>query len=250
MTTLALYSNKGGVGKTAACVNLAYQSAFSGLRTLICDLDPQSSSTYYFRIKPKLKRRARGLVKGGKPIDQSIKGTDFENLDLLPSDFSHRNLDITFDRLGRSKHRLQFILEPLREEYDLVILDCPPTINILAENVFNAVDKLLVPLIPTPLSLRTYKQLLTFLKQIGFSHKNVYAFFSMVDRRKKLHREMGLAIFTQYDHVLRTPIPYRSHIEQMGIYRQPVSVFAPRTPAAQAYQDLWAEVHAKILNTK
>ena len=97
MTTLALYGNKGGVGKTAAAVNLAYLAAQSGRSTLICDLDPQSSTTYYFRVKPKLKRKARGFERGGKPIFRSIKGTDYENLDLLPADFTHRNLDIVFD---------------------------------------------------------------------------------------------------------------------------------------------------------
>ena len=84
MTTLALFSNKGGVGKTATAVNLAYLAALSGKSTLICDLDPQSSATFYFRVKPKLKRRARGFLRGGKQIDRSIKGTDYQNLDLLP----------------------------------------------------------------------------------------------------------------------------------------------------------------------
>lgn len=157
MTTLALYSNKGGVGKTAAAVNLAYLAAQSGYVTLICDLDPQSSATFYFRVKPKLKRKARGLIGGSKSLDRSIKATDYENLDLLPADFSHRNLDITFDKQKQRKQRLDIALKPLKEEYDLIILDCPPTINILAENIFNAADMLLVPLIPTTLSMRSHE---------------------------------------------------------------------------------------------
>ncbi len=103
MKTLALYSNKGGVGKTAAAVNLAYLAAKSGLVTLICDLDPQGSATYYFRVKPKLKPKAQGLIRARKQIDRSIKGTDYENLDLLPADFTHRNLDITFNQQKKSK---------------------------------------------------------------------------------------------------------------------------------------------------
>jgi len=232
MTTLALYSNKGGVGKTAAAVNLAYLAAQAGLSTLICDLDPQSSTTFYFRVKPKLKRKARGLVTGGKGVDRSIKGTDYENLDLLPADFSHRNL------------------EPLREEYDLIVLDCPPTINIVAENVFNAADRLLVPLIPTTLSVRTHEQLLAFLKENGYASDNVYAFFSMVDRRKKMHRDTAIALLGQFDGILRSPIPYLSHVEQMGVYRKPVPAFAPGSPAAQAYQALWAEVYRELLNVR
>ncbi len=250
MTTLALYSNKGGVGKTAAAVNLAYLAAQTGMVTLVCDLDPQSSTTFYFRVKPRVKRKARGLVKGGKPVDRSIKGTDYENLDLLPADFSHRNLDITFDRLSGRKRRLDIVLDPLREEYDLIVLDCPPTINIVAENVFNAADHLLVPLIPTTLSVRTHQQLLAFLKENGYAPDKVHAFLSMVDRRKKMHREMATALFNQFEGILRSAIPYRSQVEQMGIYREPVPAFAPRSSAAQAYHALWAEIQTELFDER
>lgn len=247
MTTLALFSNKGGVGKTATAVNLAYLAARSGKRTLICDLDPQSSTTFYFRVKPKLKRRARGLTRWGKYLDRSIKGTDYENLDLLPADFTHRNLDITFDRLRRRKHRLNIVLDPLQEQYDLIFLDCPPTINILAENIINASDYLLVPLIPTPLSVRTYHQLLAFLKRNGYALDKVYAFFSMVDMHNLLHRDMATSMYKKYRDILWSPIPYLSDIEQMGVHRGPVPAFAPSSPAAQAYYDLWAEIQKVIL---
>ena len=185
MTTLALYSNKGGVGKTTTAVNLSYLAAQSGAKTLICDLDPQSSATYYFRVKPKLKSGAKGFIKGGKPVYKSIKGTDYENLDLLPADFSLRNLDVSFDKLKRSKKRLRKIIAPFEGEYDIIILDCPVTINILAENILNTVDYALVPLIPTILSVRTYKQLLSFCKKKNYDATKIYSFFSMVDRKKE-----------------------------------------------------------------
>ncbi len=250
MTILALYSNKGGVGKTAAAVNLAFLAARSGLSTLICDLDPQASTTFYFRVKPKLKPKARGLVKGGKQIARSIKGTDYENLELLPADFTHRNLDITFNRQNKRKQQLKRVLEPLRKEYDLIILDSPPTINILAENIFNAADHLLVPLIPSTLSIRTHIQLLSFLKENQYRSDGVYTYFSFVDGRKKMHRELATWAWDNFDGVLRSPIPYLSHVEQMGIYRQPVPAFAPASPASKAYVDLWEEIKQKLLNER
>ena len=250
MTVLALYSNKGGVGKTAAAVNLAYLAARSGLVTLICDLDPQASTTFYFRVKPKLKPKARGLIRGRKQIDRSIKGTDFENLDLLPADFTHRNLDITFNSHRRRKHRLKLILDPLRKEYDLIILDTPPTINILAENIFNAADHLLVPLIPSTLSIRTHAQLLSFLKKNKYRSDGVYTFFSFVDGRKKMHRELAIWARQNFSGVLHSVIPYLSHVEQMGIYREPVPAFAPASPASKAYQDLWEEIYQELFNER
>jgi len=248
MTTLALYSNKGGVGKTAAAVNLAYLAARSGFTTLIADLDPQGSATFYFRVKPKLKRKARGLVGGKKQLARSIKATDFENLDLLPADFSHRNLDLAFDRRGRRKQRLDIALKPLRRDYDLIILDCPPTINILAENIFNASDHVLVPLVPTTLSARAYEQLLSFLKENGRNSAQASAFFSMVEGRKKMHRLIMQSPRDQFSGVLRSIIPYLSQIEQMGLFREPVPVSAARSRAALSYQALWAELQQELFD--
>lgn len=242
MTTLAVYSNKGGVGKTATAVNLAYLAARSGKTTLICDLDAQGATSYYLRVKPKIKRAARGFAKAGKEIEESIKGTDYENLDLLPADFTHRNLDIEFDRLKHPKQRLSKVLKPLEEEYELIVLDCPPTLNILAENIFNAADCLLVPLIPTTLSVRAYEQMLAFFKESSYALERVYLFFSMVDRRKKMHRETCAVIRSTFERVLQSAIPHLSEIEQMGSAREPVVAFAHKSAAAKAYQDLWAEV--------
>jgi cellulose biosynthesis protein BcsQ len=249
MTTLAIYSNKGGVGKTATAVNLSYLAARMGSKTLICDLDPQGSATYYFRVKPKLKSGAKGFIKGGKNVYKSVKGTDYENLDLLPADFSLRNLDLTFDKLKRSKKRLSHILNLFKDEYNLIILDCPVTISILAENIFNAVDFTLVPVIPTTLSVRTHIQLLSFCKKHKYDVTKIYTFFSMVDRHKKMHRELMATVSREFNGVLPSPIPFLSQIEKMGIYREPVTAFSPGSTASQSYQNLWHNIRETILNS-
>ena len=249
MTTLAIYSNKGGVGKTAAAVNLSYLAAQAGVKTLLCDLDPQSSATYYFRVKPKLRSGAKGFIKGGKQVYKCVKGTDYENLDLLPADFSLRNLDVTFARLTRSKKRLKKILKPFRVEYDLIVLDCPVTISILADNIFNAVDYTLVPLIPTTLSVRTYRQLLAFCQKNKYAVNRIYSFFSMVDRHKKMHKDLMVAAAGEFSGVLQSFIPYLAQIEKMGIFREPVAVFSPRSVASKSYQNLWQKVQRNILSS-
>ena len=247
MTTVAVYNNKGGVGKTAAAVNLAYLAAQSGYTTLLADLDPQGSATYYFRVKPKLKRQARGFTGSRKQLDDSVKATDYENLDLLPADFSHRNLDITFSRQKHRKQRLDVALKQFQQEYDLIILDCPPTINIVAENIFNTSDRLLVPLIPTTLSVLAHEQLLSFLAAEGQDAGRVSVFFSMVDVRKKLHREIMALLQTQFHGIMQSSIPYLSQIEQMGKYREPVPVYAPLSRAASCYRALWKEIRQEVL---
>lgn len=248
MTTIAVYSNKGGVGKTSSAVNLSYLAAQAGFTTLICDLDPQSSTTFYFRVKSKIKPKARGFLRSGRPIDRSIKGTDYPGLDLLPADFSHRNLDIKFGGLRRRRRRLDIILKPLRKEYDLIFLDCPPTINILAENIFKTSDHLLVPIIPTTLSIRAHQQLVTFLEDNGYKKKIAFGFLSMVDNENKLHRKLQPVVKKNFKYMLKTPIPYRTEIEMMGTYREPVPAFAPASMAAKSYRSLWSEIYKKILN--
>ena len=248
MTVLAVYSNKGGVGKTATAVNLAYLSAQSGRPTLICDLDPQSATTFYFRVTPKLKGKARGLRKAGKAIDRSIKGTNYPDLDLLPGDMTHRHLSITFDQLKQPQHRLTKILKPLKSNYDLVILDCPPTLDLLAENIFQAADYLLVPVVPTILAVRAFHQLRHFLKEEGYKRAKVYAFFSMVEMTNPIHRDQGLMAYRELPRILRSPIPYLPEIEAMGLQREPVIASDPASAAAQAYQTLWVEIQQRFLS--
>jgi cellulose biosynthesis protein BcsQ len=250
MTTLALYSNKGGVGKTAAAVNLSYLASRMGTKTLICDLDPQGSATYYFRVKPKLKSGPKGFARGAKAVYKSVKGTDFENLDILPADFSLRKLDVLYSKFGHSKIRLKKMLNPFAREYRLIILDCPVTIGILAENILNAADYTLVPMIPTTLSVRTYRQLLAFCKKKNYNDARIYPFFSMVDRHKKMHKELMLSVSRDFKGVLKSFVPYLAQVEKMGIYRAPVTVFAPGSLASKSYQNLWSKVQNNILSQK
>ena len=242
----AIYSNKGGVGKTATAVNLAYMATLAGMKTLVCDLDPQSAATYYFRVKPKLKCGTKGFIKGGQKIKKNIKGTDYKNLDLLPSDFALRNLETAFYKFKRPKNRLEKTLKIFEAEYDLIIFDCPVTVNILAENILNASDFILVPLIPTTLCVRTFRQLLSFCRKNNYDTGKIHAFFSMVDRRKKMHNETMAMMLKEFNGILRSFIPSLSQIERMGIDREPVAASAPGSVAAKAYQNLWAKFQKSV----
>ena len=235
---------KGGVGKTATAVNLAYCAAKSGNFTLICDLDPQAASTFYFRIKASKNFNAGKFIKGGKNIDKNIKGTDFLNLDLLPSKLSYRNFDLALDALKNSTKKLKAIFKGIEDDYDYLFLDCPPGISLISENVFNASDIILVPLIPTTLSVRTYIKLLKFFKKKKMDNSKIYPFFSMVEKRKSLHIDTIKRIGKKKNNFLTTQIPYRSDIEKMGIEKRPVPEYAGNSPASESYFSLWEEINS------
>jgi len=244
---IALYNIKGGVGKTATAVNLSYLASLDGANTLLWDLDPQGAASYYFRIKPKIKGGGKKLIEGKINIEKAVKGTDYENLDLLPADFTYRNMDIFLEHIKNPLKRFNKLLDPFLEEYDYIFLDCPPSISAASESVFAAADVLLVPTIPTTLSLRTYKQIKAFFKQQGIRQTKVLPFFVMVDRRKQMHRLIVQHPPSFMQSVLETYVPYASEVERMGVHRAPVNVFAARSRAAQCYRSMWDELSLHLL---
>lgn len=246
MKILATYNIKGGVGKTATAVNLAYEASRAGSRVLLWDLDPQGAASFYFRVKPRVKGGGKKLVSGKTSLDDSIKGTDFDNLDLMPADFSYRNLDLLLDDVKKPTRRLRKLLKPHAKDYDTVILDCPPGITLLSESIMLAADALVVPLVPTTLSLRTYAQLEDFCDTHKIRRTVLLPFFSMVDRRKAMHKDIVADMGARHDGILSTSVPYASIVERMGLERKPVSAFAPRSGAAQAFKALWREISARL----
>jgi chromosome partitioning protein len=242
MRTFAVYNLKGGVGKTATAVNLAFLSALGGARTLVWDLDPQGAASFYFRVEPRLKGGGRKLISGEADVGALIDPTGVENLELLPADFSFRHLDLDLEAAGRPQKRLARVLAAVSERFDHAFLDCPPSVSLVTEAVLHAADVLLVPLIPTPLSMRTLEQVERFAERHGQDGLTILPFFCLVDRRRKLHNEILELKDARGSRFLRAAIPYSSIVEQMGLRLAPLGAYAPSSAAAEAYVALWREV--------
>ena len=246
MTVLASYSIKGGVGKTATAVNLAFLSAQEGARTLIWDMDPQGATSFYFRVKPKLKGGMKRLFARRTDPRKAIRGTDYDCLDLLPADFSTRKLDVLLHRSRKPLKRFGRLLRTLRAEYDVIYLDCTPSIGVTSECVFRKADLLIVPSIPTTLSVNTLEKLSKHLGKMNGSGPIVLPFFSMLDKRKKLHRIISENTKAMPFDFLNTVIPYSSKVELMGTHRAPLATYAGRSKPARAYQELRREIGAHL----
>ena len=242
MKIVACYNIKGGVGKTAAAVNLAWLAARDGLVTLIWDLDPQGAASFYFRVTAAVKGAGKKLVRGSLDAGDLVQSTEHAHLDVLPADFSARNLDLTLDAAKDPERRLARVLAEVADDYDHAFLDCPPSVSLVSEAVLHAADVLLVPVIPTPLALRALEQVLDFAARKGPAGLVILPFFCLVDVRRKLHREVVALKDLPGARFLKSAIPYASIVEQMGTRLAPLATYAPSSPAAEAYVALWREV--------
>ena len=246
MVTLAIYNLKGGVGKTAASINLAYASAKEGFKTLVWDLDPQGSSSFYLGAKSTVKNESRKILNSEMDLHSAIQSTAYENLDIIPADISARHADILLNEMKQSKRKLLSLLSALKNEYDIVILDSPPGISVLHDAVFVAADWVLMPNIPTTLSIRSFETVNDYFKENDLDRSKIKCFFSMVDHRKNLHHEV-MSEFYKDKYFLKSYIPYLSDVEKMGVHEAPIETFAASSYAAQCYRDLWKEIRKNCI---
>lgn len=235
---------KGGVGKTAAAVNLSKVAADAGHRTLLWDLDPQGAATHCYRARARVKGGATRLLGGKRELSDFVRRTDYPRLDLLPADPSFRVVDTILNARRWPERVLRKLLRPLDGVYDLVVLDCAPGLGVVAESVVAASDLVVAPIIPAPLSVRSLDQLDDFVA----AHRPglpVLAFVSMVDHRKVLHRQVVEQVRSDRRFAL-TAVPVSASVERMGMEQVPAVLASPRNLAAQAYRRLWAEVEDRL----
>jgi chromosome partitioning protein len=249
MKMIACYSSKGGVGKTATAVNLAWWCAARGRATLLADLDPQGASSFYFRVNPAKKNWGKILRGRQAELGDQIRASEYPNLDVLPAHQGFRNVDVLLAAAEQSHKRLKHSLGTLESHYDLVILDCPPTMGPLAEAIFHAADRILLPVIPTTLAERSLEQLLDFFAQQGWKTKAIRPFFNMVQGRKTLHRDTIARLRARVPHLAQATVPHARDVEYMGEQQAPLLATTPHCAAALAFDAVFSEHCGKLVQT-
>jgi cellulose biosynthesis protein BcsQ len=251
---IAVYNIKGGVGKTTSAVNLAYLSAMSGYKTLIWDMDHQGAAGFFLGNETQLKGGVKGIFKdlqqapSKSSIADKVVDTDYENLSLLPSDISMRLLDVKTAEARGSNKVIAKLLSPLSDDYDFIFVDCAPGLTVANESLMFACDLVLVPVIPTVLSVRMLEQLnehikLTVHAKTESKKPRLRAFFTMMDSRKALHKSIYQQLCVKKKTIiLPVSVPYQANAEKMAIEQKPIAEYAAASAAAQAYESLWASV--------
>lgn len=249
---LSVTNQKGGVGKTTTSINLAAALAQKGLRTLLVDLDPQGNATLSF-VEPDIIQRSvyELLVDPQVQAADAIVRTPLENLDVIGSRISLAKAEAKMIGEFDSHFRLKDKLARVREEYDYVVIDTPPTLGILTVNSLVAATHLLVPIQSSYYALEGTDDLLDTYEKIRARPNPDLKFLGVVitidDKRTILARDIRKQIRTVFgDKVFRTTITKSVRLEESPAYKQSIFTFSPTSTGAAEYYSLSEEVIGRV----
>jgi chromosome partitioning protein len=244
----AIANQKGGVGKTTTVVNVGAYLAAAERRVLVIDIDPQANATTSLGVdKDSLRRSIYDAIVTGVPLERLLMLTQRVRLDLIPSTPALAGAEVELVGMMAREHRLRQTLAPIRDRYEYILIDCPPSLGLLTINALSAADEVVIPVQCEYLPMEGLAQLLRTIELVR-SHLNPRLgikglLMTMYDVRTNLAQQVVDEVRSHFpDTTFRTVIPRSVRLSEAPSYGQPIMDYASKSPGAVAYEALAREI--------
>ena len=245
--TVAIVNQKGGVGKTTSAVNLAAAIGYNGYKVLLVDMDPQGNATSGLGInKREIAKSTYDMTVGDTKAEEILKHTDYANLDVLPSNMNLAGAELELVDMDDRQFRMKNALAPLKEDYDFIIIDCPPSLGLLTVNVLCASDSVIVPIQCEYYALEGLSQLMNTIRQV----KRLYNSFielegvllTMYDGRLNLTQQVVNEVKRFFPQkVYGSVIPRNVRLSEAPSFGKPVYYYDRASKGSTSYDEFTKE---------